>query len=67
MSKTIIKIRRKTDGKVLTDIINDACDVHNIYDGDELIVSEKAPFVGYFDNAFDESSEFEEIQDFETV
>ena len=41
MSKTVIKIRRKSDGKILTDVINDTCQVHNIYDGDELICSDK--------------------------
>ena len=47
MSKTIIKIRRKSDGKILTDVINDACQVHNVYDGDELICSDKEWMVGY--------------------
>ena len=47
MSRTVIKIRRKSDGKILTDVINDACQVHNIYDGDELILSDNEWMVGY--------------------
>jgi hypothetical protein len=64
MSKTVIKIRRKTDGKILTDVINDACQVHNIYDGDNLILSEKEWFIGYSDrDGFFETSDFEEVKD----
>lgn len=63
MSKTVIKIRRKSDGKILTDVINDACQVHNIYDGDELILSEKEWFIGYSEcGGFMEHSEFEEVK-----
>ena len=57
MSKTVIKIRRKSDGKILTDVINDACQVHNIYDGDELILSDNEWMVGYSEcNGFFETS-----------
>ena len=64
MSKTVIKIRRKSDGKILTDVINDACQVHNIYDGDELILSDKEWMVGYSEcNGFFETSDFEEVED----
>lgn len=62
MSKTVIKIRRKTDGKILTDVINDACQVHNIYDGDNLILSEKEWLIEYSEcDGFFETSDFEEI------
>jgi hypothetical protein len=64
MSRTVIKIRRKGDGKILTDVINDACQVHNIYDGDELILSDKEWMVGYSDSeGFLECSDFEEVKD----
>ena len=64
MSKTVIKIRRKTDGKILTDVINDACQVHNIYDGDNLILSEKEWLIGYSEcDGFFETSDFEEVKD----
>jgi len=64
MSKTILKIRRKSDGKILKDVINDSCDVHNIYDGDNLIICEKSWDVGYLESngGFIESSEFEEVE-----
>ncbi len=62
MSKTVIKIRRKTDGKILTDVINDACQVHNIYDGDNLILSEEEWLIGYSEcDGFFETSDFEDI------
>lgn len=64
MSRTVIKIRRKSDGKILTDVINDACQVHNIYDGDELICSDHEWVVGYSENkGFFECSDFEEVKD----
>ena len=64
MSRTVIKIRRKSDGKILTDVINDACQVHNIYDGDELILSDNECMVGYSEcNGFFETSDFEEVKD----
>lgn len=63
MSKSIITIRRKSDGKILTDVINDSCQVHNIYDlknsefskddyingryDDKLIISDKDFNIGY--------------------
>ena len=62
MSKTVINIRRKTDSKILTDVINDACQVHNIYDGDNLILSEKEWLIGYSEcDGFFETSDFEDI------
>ena len=64
MSRTVIKIRRKGDGKILTDVINDACQVHNIYDGDELILSDKEWMIGYSESeGFLECSDFEEVKD----
>ena len=55
-------IRRKSDNKLLTDIINDACQVHNIYDGETLLLSEKEWMIGYSeDKDFDESSEYVQI------
>ena len=64
MSRTVIKIRRKSDGKILTDVINDACQVHNIYDGDKLILSDNERMVGYSEcNGFFETSDFEEVED----
>jgi len=32
MSWSFEKIRRKTDGRIMFDLINDSCDTHNIYD-----------------------------------
>jgi hypothetical protein len=59
-----MKIRRKSDGKILTDIINDACQVHNIYDGDELVQSDYECVIGYAeDKGFLETSDYEEVQD----
>ena len=64
MSRTVIKIRRKSDGKILTDVINDACQVHNIYDSDELICSDHEWVVGYSESkGFFECSDFEEVKD----
>ena len=64
MSRTVIKIRRKSDGKILTDVINDACQVHNIYDGDELILSDNEWMIGYSEcKGFFECSDFEEVKD----
>ena len=64
MSRTVIKIRRKCDGKILTDVINDVCQVHNIYDGDELILSDKEWMIGYSEGeGFLEYSDFEEVND----
>lgn len=62
MSKSIIKIRRKSDDKVLYDVINDACQVHNIYDNDKLIGSFKEWEIDYMNNDFLENSEYEEIE-----
>ena len=47
MSTTTLKIKRKSDGKILTDVINDTCQVHNIYDGDKLMVRDKDYNIGY--------------------
>lgn len=64
MSKTVMLIRRKSDGKLLTDIINDACQVHNIYDGETLLLAEKEYFIGYSeDKGFDAESDYEEVDD----
>lgn len=62
MSKSEITIRRKSDGKVLKDIINDSCQVHNIYDGDTLVASEKDSTIGYIEGSgFCDWSDYEEI------
>ena len=62
MSTSIIKIRRKSDDKVLYDVINDACQVHNIYDNDKLIASFKEWEIDYMNNDFLEDSPYEEIE-----
>lgn len=62
MSKSIIKIRRKSDDKVLYDVINDSCQVHNIYDNDKLIGSFNEWEIDYMYNDFLENSEYEEIE-----
>lgn len=78
MSKSIITIRRKRDGKILTDVINDSCQVHNIYDlknsefskddyingryDDKLIISDKDFNIGY-----EEGVGFYDWADFEVV
>ena len=64
MSKTILTIRRKSDGQLLTDVINDACQVHNIYDGDRLILSDYEWMVGYSEHeGFREESDFELVDE----
>lgn len=66
MNKTIIEIRRKRDGKILRDEINDACQTHNIYDGDVLVESDKDYNIGYFEGVgFCSFSEYEELADYE--
>lgn len=66
MSKSIIEIRRKRDGKILRDEINDACQTHNIYDGDVLVESDKDYNIGYFEGVgFCDFSEYEELVDYE--
>lgn len=66
MSKSIIEIRRKRDGKILRDEINDACQTHNIYDGDVLVESDKDYNIGYFEGVgFCSFSEYEELADYE--
>lgn len=62
MSKSIIKIRRKSDNKILFDVINDACQVHNIYDDGKLIGSFKEWEIGYMCNDFFKDSPYEEIK-----
>lgn len=62
MSKSIIKIRRKSDDKILFDVINDSCLVHNIYDDSKLIGSFKEWEIDYMNNDFLENSEYEEIE-----
>ena len=63
MSRTVIKIRRKSDGKILTDVINDACQAHNIYDDGILILREHEWNIGYSESkGFFEWSEFEEVK-----
>ena len=62
MSKSIIKIRRKSDDKILFDVINDACQVHNIYDDGKLIGSFKEWEIGYMCNDFFKDSPYEEIE-----
>lgn len=62
MSKSIIKIRRKSDDKILFDVINDACQVHNIYDDGKLIGSFKEWEIDYMDNDFLKNSPYEEIE-----
>ena len=64
MSRTVIRIRRKRDGKILTDVINDSCQVHEIYDGDYLLISGKEYEIGYSESeGFFETSDFEEVKD----
>ena len=64
MSKTILTIRRKSDGQLLTDVINDACHVHNIYDGDVLILSDYEWMVGYSEHeGFRKESDFELVEE----
>jgi len=66
MSKSIIEIRRKRDGKILRDEINDACQTHNIYDGDVLVESDKDYNIGYIEGiGFCSFSEYEELADYE--
>lgn len=66
MSKSIIEIRRKRDGKILRDEINDACQTHNIYDGDVLVESNKDYNIGYSEwSGFYDYSEYEELADYE--
>lgn len=66
MSKSIIEIRRKRDGKILRDEINDACQTHNIYDGDVLVESNKDYNIGYSEGVgFYDFSEYEELADYE--
>lgn len=62
MSKSIIKIRRKSDDKILFDVINDSCQVHNIYDDGKLIGSFKEWEIDYMDNDFLKDSPYEEIE-----
>lgn len=62
MSKSIIKIRRKSDNKILYDVINDSCQVHNIYDKDKLIGAFKEWEIDYMDNDFLNDSPYEEIE-----
>ena len=62
MSKSIIKIRRKSDDKILYDVINDSCQVHNIYDNDKLIGSFKEWEIDYMYNAFLKDSPYEVIE-----
>ena len=62
MSKSIIKIRRKSDNKILFDVINDSCQVHNIYNDDKLIGSFKEWEIGYMCNDFFKDSPYEEIE-----
>ena len=62
MSKSIIKIRRKSDDKILFDVINDACQVHNIYDDGKLIGSFKEWEIDYMDNDFLKDSPYKEIE-----
>lgn len=64
MSTSTIKIRRKSDGKVFTDVINDACQVHSIHDGDVCVGSFNEWEIGYTEwNGFATDSEYEEIID----
>lgn len=61
MSKDLILIRRKSDGKIFRDIINDTCNVHNIYDDDGTrIVCDYDYNIGYR-----EWDEFHNWSDFE--
>lgn len=62
MSKSIIKIRRKSDDKILFDVINDSCQVHNIFDDGKLIGSFKEWEIDYMDNDFLKDSPYEEIE-----
>lgn len=62
MSKSIIKIRRKSDNKILFDVINDSCQVHNFYDDGKLIGSFKEWEIDYMDNDFLKDSPYEEIE-----
>jgi len=39
MSFSLDILKRKSDGKILFDLVNDACDVHNIFDGDTFVES----------------------------
>ena len=60
MSRSVIEIVRKSDGKVLRDVIDDSCQVHNIYDGEELVYSDKDFNIGYSEwNGFYEWSDYE--------
>ena len=48
--------------KMLFDVINDSCQVHNIYDDDKLIGSFKEWEIGYMCNDFLKDSPYEEIE-----
>lgn len=68
MSKSIIEIRRKRDGKLLRDEINDACQTHNIYDGNVLVESNKDYNIGYLEGeGFCDDSEYELVDNKESV
>lgn len=64
MSKTLIIVRRKSDGKVFRDVVNDACQVHNIYDDDgNPVVQDHDYNIGYTEcGGFLDWSDFEEVK-----
>lgn len=70
MSKSVNKIRRKSDGKILIDIINDSCQVHNIFNNGKNIGSYYEWEIDYDEcNQYRESSPYEFIESvtFESV
>lgn len=62
MSKSIIKIKEKSTGKIFIDLINDTCDVHNLYDETrDFYGSFKSWELSYDYQTFNAQSNFEEL------
>jgi len=59
MSYSLEIVKRKSDGKLLIDLVNNACDVHNIFDGDELVEVTKSWNISYKNTENKNSAEYE--------
>ena len=64
MSYSLLKVRRKKDGKVLYDLITDSCDAHDLFDYDtkEHIFGGMEWDIGYYMSGFRPNSEYEKLE-----
>ena len=63
MSYDLEIIKRKSDNKALIDLINDSCDVHNIFDGEVVVDVGYGYEIGCDYGAWSEQSKYQKTNE----